>query len=196
MWILYRWMWFNRADKFHLLWCSVVHHRGFWQLLDTCSALLFFFSFLPGESSRITRGLPEQWIFQLLHHVISRAPCPNLWHLCWWEHPVHGSPAAAEGQASNSFHAWRREGKSWLIFHFKQNKTKTDHFFEASCASDVCPGDFLQIVKFCQPGHERVSPPGDVDIGIYQLQRSEKLLGERVQKLGVEADRSDSDLNF
>ncbi|KAM6931296.1 charged multivesicular body protein 7 [Xenentodon cancila] len=46
-----------------------------------------------------------------------------------------------------------------------------------------------KIVKFCQPGHERVFPPGDVDIGIYQLQRSEKLLSERVQKLGLEADR-------
>lgn len=55
---------------------------------------------------------------------------------------------------------------------------------------------FLQIVKFCQPGQERVSPPGDVDIGIYQLQRSEKLLGERVQKLGLEADRCDSVMHF
>lgn len=47
----------------------------------------------------------------------------------------------------------------------------------------------LQIVKFCQPGQDRVSPVGDVDIGIYQLQRSEKLLGERVEKLGLEADK-------
>lgn len=46
-----------------------------------------------------------------------------------------------------------------------------------------------KIVKFCQPGQERVSPVNDVDIGIYQLQRSEKLLGERVEKLGVEADK-------
>ncbi|XP_061585817.1 charged multivesicular body protein 7 isoform X2 [Cololabis saira] len=46
-----------------------------------------------------------------------------------------------------------------------------------------------KIVKFCQPGQKCVSPPGDVDIGIYQLQRSEKLLGERVKKLGLEADR-------
>ncbi|XP_069562799.1 charged multivesicular body protein 7 [Brachyistius frenatus] len=45
-----------------------------------------------------------------------------------------------------------------------------------------------KIVKFCQPGQERVSPVNDVDVGIYQLQRSEKLLGERVLKLGVEAD--------
>uniref|UniRef100_A0A3Q2Q4U3 Charged multivesicular body protein 7 n=1 Tax=Fundulus heteroclitus TaxID=8078 RepID=A0A3Q2Q4U3_FUNHE len=46
-----------------------------------------------------------------------------------------------------------------------------------------------KIVKFCQPGQERVSPVCDIDIGIYQLQRSEKLLGERVQKLSLEADR-------
>uniref|UniRef100_A0A3P9I2Q4 Charged multivesicular body protein 7 n=1 Tax=Oryzias latipes TaxID=8090 RepID=A0A3P9I2Q4_ORYLA len=46
-----------------------------------------------------------------------------------------------------------------------------------------------KIVKFCQAGQERVSPLNDVDIGIYQLQRSEKLLGERVEKLGREADR-------
>lgn len=44
-----------------------------------------------------------------------------------------------------------------------------------------------KIVKFCQPGQDRVSPVSDVDIGIYQLQRSEKLLGERVEKLGFEA---------
>lgn len=46
-----------------------------------------------------------------------------------------------------------------------------------------------KIVKFCQPGQERVPAVSDVDIGIYQLQRSEKLLAERVQKLGLEADR-------
>ncbi|XP_015225509.1 PREDICTED: charged multivesicular body protein 7 isoform X2 [Cyprinodon variegatus] len=46
-----------------------------------------------------------------------------------------------------------------------------------------------KIVKFCQPGQERVSPVSDIDIGIYQLQRSEKLLGERVEKLSQEADR-------
>ncbi|XP_045891808.1 charged multivesicular body protein 7 isoform X2 [Micropterus dolomieu] len=44
-----------------------------------------------------------------------------------------------------------------------------------------------KIVKFCQPGQDRVSLVSDVDIGIYQLQRSEKLLGERVEKLGFEA---------
>ncbi|XP_070821491.1 charged multivesicular body protein 7 [Chaetodon trifascialis] len=46
-----------------------------------------------------------------------------------------------------------------------------------------------KIVKFCQPGQDRVSPVSDVDVGIYQLQRSEKLLGERVEKLGLEADK-------
>ncbi|GLD52660.1 charged multivesicular body protein 7 [Lates japonicus] len=46
-----------------------------------------------------------------------------------------------------------------------------------------------KIVKFCQLGQDRVSPVSDVDIGIYQLQRSEKLLGERVEKLGLEADK-------
>uniref|UniRef100_A0A1A7WCC3 Charged multivesicular body protein 7 n=1 Tax=Iconisemion striatum TaxID=60296 RepID=A0A1A7WCC3_9TELE len=46
-----------------------------------------------------------------------------------------------------------------------------------------------KIVKFCQPGQERVSALSDVDIGVYQLQLSEKLLGERVQKLSLEADR-------
>lgn len=34
-----------------------------------------------------------------------------------------------------------------------------------------------------------MSSVSDVDIGIYQLQRSEKLLGERVEKLGLEAEK-------
>lgn len=46
-----------------------------------------------------------------------------------------------------------------------------------------------KIVKFSQPGQDRVSPVSDVDIGIYQLQRSEKLLEERVDALGLEADK-------
>lgn len=46
-----------------------------------------------------------------------------------------------------------------------------------------------KIVKFCLPGQDRLSAVSDVDIGIYQLQRSEKLLGERVEKLGLEADK-------
>ncbi|KAL7391660.1 hypothetical protein ABVT39_012397 [Epinephelus coioides] len=46
-----------------------------------------------------------------------------------------------------------------------------------------------KIVKFCQDGQDHVSPVSDVDMGIYQLQRSEKLLGERVEKLSLEADK-------
>ncbi|XP_066570516.1 charged multivesicular body protein 7 [Amia ocellicauda] len=46
-----------------------------------------------------------------------------------------------------------------------------------------------KIVKFSQPGQGRVPPVSDVDLGIYQLQRSERLLGERVEALGEEADR-------
>ncbi|XP_072289058.1 charged multivesicular body protein 7 [Eucyclogobius newberryi] len=46
-----------------------------------------------------------------------------------------------------------------------------------------------KIVKFSQSGQARVSPVNDIDIGIYQLQRSEKLLGERVEKLGIEAEK-------
>ncbi|KAL2091909.1 hypothetical protein ACEWY4_011707 [Coilia grayii] len=46
-----------------------------------------------------------------------------------------------------------------------------------------------KLVKFSQQGQGRVSPVSDVDLGIYQLQRSEKLLGERVEALGKEADR-------
>lgn len=44
-----------------------------------------------------------------------------------------------------------------------------------------------QIVKFGQRGS--VSPVNDVDVGIYQLQQSEKLLEDQVKKLGLEADR-------
>lgn len=46
-----------------------------------------------------------------------------------------------------------------------------------------------KIVKFCHAEQDRVSPVSDVDVGIYQLQHSEKLLGERVEKLGLEADK-------
>ncbi|XP_077377505.1 charged multivesicular body protein 7 [Festucalex cinctus] len=46
-----------------------------------------------------------------------------------------------------------------------------------------------KIVKFCQPGQGRVSIVSDVDIGIYQLQRSEKLLEERLEKLSLEAEK-------
>uniref|UniRef100_H3DND8 Charged multivesicular body protein 7 n=1 Tax=Tetraodon nigroviridis TaxID=99883 RepID=H3DND8_TETNG len=53
----------------------------------------------------------------------------------------------------------------------------------------VCLQDGEKVVKFCQRGQERVSPVSDVDVGIYQLQRSEKLLLERAQRLEAEAQR-------
>ncbi|XP_037113749.1 charged multivesicular body protein 7 [Syngnathus acus] len=46
-----------------------------------------------------------------------------------------------------------------------------------------------KIVKFCQAGQSRVSSVSDVDIGVYQLQRSEKPLVDRLDKLGLEADK-------
>lgn len=67
------------------------------------------------------------------------------------------------------------------IWHFQL------HLYVRNLSVLVC--FLLQIVKFCLPGQDRVSAVSDVDIGIYQLQRSEKLLGERVEKLGLEADK-------
>ncbi|XP_028655305.1 charged multivesicular body protein 7 [Erpetoichthys calabaricus] len=49
--------------------------------------------------------------------------------------------------------------------------------------------DGEKIVKFTQPGQSRVSPVGDVDLGIYQLQKSEKLLEEKIEALASEAER-------
>ncbi|XP_067251556.1 charged multivesicular body protein 7 isoform X1 [Chanodichthys erythropterus] len=46
-----------------------------------------------------------------------------------------------------------------------------------------------KLVKFSQAGQGRVSPVSEVDLGIYQLQRSEKLLEERVEVLGQEAEK-------
>lgn len=158
-----------------------------------------------GESSRIAQGVPEQWICEQLHLVISRAVHSLLWCLCWWGHPVHGSPAAAEGQTSDRFLARRREGEVWPT----GPQTVHSQSLEASFGSNLSGQSLLreraspltvavmfslfyvsfQIVKFCQPGLDRVSPVSDVDVGIYQLQRSEKLLGERVEKLGFEADK-------
>uniref|UniRef100_A0AAY5E8X6 Charged multivesicular body protein 7 n=1 Tax=Electrophorus electricus TaxID=8005 RepID=A0AAY5E8X6_ELEEL len=46
-----------------------------------------------------------------------------------------------------------------------------------------------KLVKFSQAGQGRVSPVTEVDLGIYQLQRSEKLLEERVEALGQEAEK-------
>ncbi|KAA8592778.1 hypothetical protein FQN60_018233 [Etheostoma spectabile] len=78
--------------------------------------------------------------------------------------------------------------------------------FQELCtlSSDVCADESTlcmallqlqrdkQIVKFCQTGQAQVSLVSDVDMGIYQLQRSEKLLEERVEKLGLEADKYNS----
>ncbi|KAM9811025.1 charged multivesicular body protein 7-like [Neosynchiropus ocellatus] len=50
-----------------------------------------------------------------------------------------------------------------------------------------------KIVKFCQPRQDRVSPVNDVDIGVYQLQCSERLLSERVDQLSAEAERCKED---
>ncbi len=158
-----------------------------WNLLSFC---------FPGESRRVTQGVPEQWICKLLHPVVSGALCSLLWGLRWWEHPVHGSPSAAEGQASHGFIARRREGKARPTIphcYLSGQRLLRGSLF-SDCWCNVLPFislyvSSLQIVKFCQPGQDRVSPVGDVDIGIYQLQRSEKLLGERVEKLGLEADK-------
>lgn len=46
-----------------------------------------------------------------------------------------------------------------------------------------------KLVKFSQAGQGRVSPVSEVDLGIYQLQRSEKLLEERVEALGQEVEK-------
>ncbi|TSO88111.1 Ectonucleoside triphosphate diphosphohydrolase 4 [Bagarius yarrelli] len=45
-----------------------------------------------------------------------------------------------------------------------------------------------KLVKFSQAGQGRVSPVSEVDLGIYQLQRSKKLLEERVEALGQEVE--------
>ncbi|XP_061673811.1 charged multivesicular body protein 7 [Syngnathoides biaculeatus] len=46
-----------------------------------------------------------------------------------------------------------------------------------------------KVIKFCQPRQARVSAVSDVDVGIFQLRRSEKLLEERLEELGQEADK-------
>lgn len=60
-------------------------------------------------------------------------------------------------------------------------------------ASPCLPADaatslWPQIVKFCRALQERVSPLSDVDLGVLQLQRSERLLEERLQTLGEKAE--------
>ncbi|KAL0979446.1 hypothetical protein UPYG_G00185160 [Umbra pygmaea] len=46
-----------------------------------------------------------------------------------------------------------------------------------------------KIVKFCQPGQIHVSPVSDVDICIYQLKRSERLLELRLEALSLETEK-------
>lgn len=58
-------------------------------------------------------------------------------------------------------------------------------FFCAVCINSSS----VQLVKFSQTGQGRVSPVSEVDLGIYQLQRSEKLLEERVEALGQEVEK-------
>lgn len=45
-----------------------------------------------------------------------------------------------------------------------------------------------KLVKFSKAGQGRVAPVSEVDLGIYQLQRSKKLLAERVESLGQEVE--------
>lgn len=68
------------------------------------------------------------------------------------------------------------------------------HFYEDNVTVSMCCIEpmfclFSQIVKFSQPGQDRVSLVSDVDLGIYQLQRSERLLEVRVEALGLEAEK-------
>lgn len=59
----------------------------------------------------------------------------------------------------------------------------------SSCLLDDCLMSFWpQVVKFCRAHQERVSPLSDVDVGVLQLQRSERLLEQRLQTLGEKAD--------
>lgn len=62
-------------------------------------------------------------------------------------------------------------------------------FFFSSLLTSLCNSSSVQLVKFSQAGQGRVSPVSEVDLGIYQLQRSEKLLEERVEALGQEVEK-------
>lgn len=50
------------------------------------------------------------------------------------------------------------------------------------------------MVKFCRAQQQRVSPFSDVDVGVLQLQRGERLLEERLQTLAEKADRCEPPL--
>ncbi|XP_029459615.1 charged multivesicular body protein 7 isoform X1 [Rhinatrema bivittatum] len=47
-----------------------------------------------------------------------------------------------------------------------------------------------KIVKFARGPHETVSPVNDVDMGVYQLMQSEKLLQKKVEMLSLQVERS------
>uniref|UniRef100_H3B5L1 Charged multivesicular body protein 7 n=1 Tax=Latimeria chalumnae TaxID=7897 RepID=H3B5L1_LATCH len=46
-----------------------------------------------------------------------------------------------------------------------------------------------KIVKFTRSPHAKVSPMNEVDIGVYQLMRSERMLAEKVELVSQEVDR-------
>lgn len=49
--------------------------------------------------------------------------------------------------------------------------------------------DGERLVKFIKEGNSHVTPIGDTDLGIYQLQKSEKLLSERLQSASDESTK-------
>ncbi|KAM5306799.1 charged multivesicular body protein 7 isoform 3-T3 [Glossophaga mutica] len=49
--------------------------------------------------------------------------------------------------------------------------------------------ELLKIVKFARGPHAKVSPVNDVDVGVYQLMQSERLLSRKVESLSQEAER-------
>lgn len=84
----------------------------------------------------------------------------------------------------------QRDKQVTVALHDSEKVTSTIGRVRASCCGGGLMTSVLeQVVKFCQPGQDRVSPVSDVDVGIYQLQRSEKLLGERVERLELEAHK-------
>ncbi|XP_038603025.1 charged multivesicular body protein 7 [Tachyglossus aculeatus] len=50
-----------------------------------------------------------------------------------------------------------------------------------------------KIVKFARGLHAKVSPVNDVDVGVYQLMQSERLLSRKVESLSQEAERCKED---
>lgn len=66
---------------------------------------------------------------------------------------------------------------------------KAMHVWVFFCTTLCINSSSVQLVKFSQAGQGRVSPVSEVDLGIYQLQRSEKLLEERVEALGQEVEK-------